>query len=91
MVMLILVLLDQIYHLSELIFLVHACFLAVTDCPKMNKAEEQVATAFPFISYALKRSYEFRILLAYVSLYFSLITVLANKLAGSTSFAFHFC
>lgn len=56
MVILIPVLLDSICPLGELILLVHACFLAVTDCPKMNKAEERVAVLFQFISYALKSS-----------------------------------
>ena len=86
MVMLIPVLLDNICHLGELILLVHACFLAVTDCSKMNKAEERVAASFRFISYALQSAYGFKILLAYVSPDFLPITVLlVNMLAGSTS------
>jgi len=86
MVMLIPVLLDSVCQLSELIPLVHAYFLAVTDCPQMNKTEEWVAASFHFISYALKRSYGFRILLVYVSPGISPITVLlVNMLAGSTS------
>lgn len=86
MVMLIPVLLDSICYLGELILLVHACFLAVTGCPRMNKAEKQVASSFRFISCALKSSYGFETLLAFFSPDFLPITVLlVNMLAGSTS------
>lgn len=79
-------LLYSICHVNELAILVHASFPIVTDCPKINKVEEQVAASFRFISYTLKSSCSFKILLAYISPDFSPITVLlVNMLAGSTS------